>query len=154
MGLWASIKKTLNSTLGTSDFQPLDKIITGQRTLAASDSVLNVVFSGSTNVSTSREIIGEFTPKVNGSIRILVTYENSSVSSRTFYIEVVKSDNGIIVAEKSLTASGEQLNHLFIDVPIEANVQYEINVNASAGVKVKSVNIGAQIVDTSLVEVI
>ena len=39
MGLWAEIKQALNSTIGTDDFQSLDKIINGQKSLLVSDNL-------------------------------------------------------------------------------------------------------------------
>lgn len=43
MGFWSGIKYALNSTLGTSDFESLDKIIKGQKSLVASDNLYCVV---------------------------------------------------------------------------------------------------------------
>ena len=39
MGLWTGIKYAINSTLGTKEFEPLDKLITNQYRLVASDNV-------------------------------------------------------------------------------------------------------------------
>lgn len=48
---WPKIKKAINSTLGTEEFQPLDEIILGSKGLKASDNfyarVLSTVTSGS-----------------------------------------------------------------------------------------------------------
>lgn len=41
--MWAAIKKAINSSIGTSDFQPLDKMILGQKSLVASDNVYQVI---------------------------------------------------------------------------------------------------------------
>ena len=50
MGIWAGIKHALNSTLGTSEFQSLDKIILGQKGLKASQNLYAPVWSGNVSV--------------------------------------------------------------------------------------------------------
>ena len=164
MGFWAGIKRALNSTLGTSSFKPLNVMIDeaktailseidGQRSLAASDSVIQVVFSGSENVSNTYESIGEFIPRKNGSVRALVEYYNKSSSLRTFTLQIRRVEDGVVVGTTSLEANGTQANNVFVDVPVVANINYEVVCYATSAVSVTSVKIGAQIVDTSLVEV-
>ena len=164
MGLWAGIKRALNSTLGTNGFKPLNAIIDeaktailseidGQRSLAASDSVIQVVFSGKKNVTNNYESVGEFIPRKNGSVRALVEYYNNSTTPRTFNLEIRRVEDRVVVGTTSLEASGEQTNNVFVDVPVVANINYEVRCYATSSVSVTSVKIGAQIVDTSLVEV-
>lgn len=155
MGFWSGIKHAINSTLGTSEFQPLDKIIDGQRTLAASDSVLNVVFSGNETIGENYEIIGGFIPKKNGSVRVIIEYRNSSNTERTFYAHIIREEDNAVIAKNSLSIGYTQTNVLFVDVPIAAGVSYQIRLFSSNNTTyVTSVKIGAQIVDTSLVEVV
>lgn len=81
MSIWAGIKHALNSTLGTSDFKPLDELIMYEnKQLSASDNVymtipIETVTLSSTATSTSAassEIIDicKFKLKVTGSIRV------------------------------------------------------------------------------------
>ena len=44
MGIWAEIKYALNSTLGTANFKPLDKIIRDSYYVYASDDLLKVLY--------------------------------------------------------------------------------------------------------------
>ena len=46
MGIWAGIKHALNSTLGTSDFKPLDKLIIEQEKMVASDELYESLVDG------------------------------------------------------------------------------------------------------------
>lgn len=45
MGIWAGIKHALNSTLGTDDFIPLDKMISNQMRMVESDEVYSYLES-------------------------------------------------------------------------------------------------------------
>lgn len=44
MSIWKEIKYAINSTLGTSDFQPLDTLLRSTKTLSATSDTTNVIF--------------------------------------------------------------------------------------------------------------
>lgn len=151
MGLWAEVKRTLNSTLGTTDFKPLDKIIEGQRTLAASDSVIQVIQLKETGIGTTIKEFGKFVPKVNGSVRIIA--DISASASPTVTIKVLK--NGVQVASKAQEADEDSKKIITLDVPIFMGEEYSVGMlSTNKSSHINSISIGANIVDTSLVEVI
>lgn len=45
MSIWKEIKYAINSTLGTSDFQPLDTLLRSTKTLSATKDTTNVIFA-------------------------------------------------------------------------------------------------------------
>lgn len=143
-------KFAINSTLGTSDFQPLDKIITSQRSLAPSDTVIVVLHEGAFSVSTNttKEITSTFKALKNGSVRIIC---NGYIESSSGSLEIcVTGTNG----SKYYASTSETKNIDFtVDIPIVENVTYSFSFYASNSFGwVQSVKIGAQIVDTSLIE--
>lgn len=55
MGLWAGIKHALNSTLGTEDFQPLDKLFfSGKSTVASNNPLYTILNYGRYNYNASQ----------------------------------------------------------------------------------------------------
>ena len=155
MGFWTGIKHALNSTLGTSEFKPLDKIIEGQRSLAASDSVIRVLFSGSTNVTYTGVLFGSFVPQKSGSIRVLAKGTTSgSYSSATFDLTIKEA--GTTIATASVNTPTAATYSVSADIPITAGVSYEVYCHRSTtgNFTVNTVELCAAIVDTSLVEVL
>lgn len=156
MGIWAGIKHALNSTLGTSEFKSLDKIIEGQRSLAASDSVISVVFSGNQMVTNNLGFfsLGSFVPKKNGSVRVvLIGYAEGAQSNRA--VKVIVRNNGTD-SVSAVDASSVGGYSVFVDISVIADETYEVlvAVTNSIPVRVTNAKIGANIVDTSLVEVL
>ena len=163
MGIWTGIKKALNSTLGTSEFQPLDKMIKSQRTYTASDSVLVPLISGASMAmpSTIKKIPGvTFTSKVNGSIRIsgqLTYYRSSSTQDMVAVIRIyddnVGSHKDINVA---LTGQTDQrVSEAFeMDIPITKDTTYSFGyyvVNAGAA-WLNTLKLCGQITDLSMLD--
>lgn len=72
---WAKIKKAINSTLGTDEFKPLDKLIQGEKRLIANDTILGIARDDSRGYG--------FTPKVDGAIKVYVSLTYSGNNSRT-----------------------------------------------------------------------
>ena len=144
MGFWAGIKYALNSTIGTEDFISLDKLIKGQRTLAASDSTIAIIESSNSGISYDIVFKKSFIPKTDGVVRVIVDIAaNTSSSYFTIY------ENGIaITQERFYTGDNRELVH--IDIPVVKNFVYTFRPMNSV---VWSVAIGAQIVDGSLFEV-
>lgn len=154
MGSWAGIQKALNSTVGTANLKPLNEMIAdvkatviGQRTLAASNSVIKVL-SAIPQVGTGVKI-GQFTPKVNGSVRIKMIYSQSS-NPNTVYLTV--SANGVEIGKIYEITNTVSNKEMLIDVPVDAGVTYEVYGRGSDNITVHSGKVCANIVDTSLVE--
>ena len=87
MGIWAAIKK-LNSTVGTENFAPLDKIFLKQKKLVASDSDYILVTTGDTT-----EITQKITMINPGSVRVVAHMRRASYDTSTkitVYVNDVK----------------------------------------------------------------
>ena len=121
MGFWSGIKHALNSTLGTEEFQPLDKIILGSKGLVASDNLYVSLYSS--NLTTKLLDVG-YTADVlkmrwSGSIRLNISAIVFSV--RTSYIDITV--NGV--------------NYGRFSVPVDSN-GYEASLDI-VGLKVGDV---------------
>lgn len=157
MGFWAGIKHAINSTLGTADFKPLDKIIEGQRTLAASDSVIRVLKATETRITSSVNC-GTFTPKIGNSVRIVAGVRGlASSGSTSFSLNIVRADgDSAVVATRTVTVTLPITSQTIVDVdvPIEANSPYKVEIDSSHTTNyVCYVNVCANIIDSNLVEV-
>lgn len=163
MGFWSGIKHALNSTLGTADFQPLDKIIKSQRTYGPSDDVLVTLASGlsMTITSTLKKVPNvKFVPLVDGTLKVManVTIVVSGLGESTsIYFQIYK--NGESYLSKSIgktgTASGAQRSTqtLEINCPIEKGATYEFYTYVSGSNSIlNNLELGGQIVDLSMLE--
>lgn len=155
MGIWTGIKHAINSTLGTADFKPLDKIIEGQRTLAASDSVIQVVMSSIKKITSDNTVLGSFVPQTEGSVRIITQCSTSNTGADSATLIVKRADNGVEVGKITTYFDSSNNYDVRLDIAIKKGVQYEIIMRTNtSGANVYFLNIGAQIIDTSLVEVV
>lgn len=146
----AITKFAINSTLGTANFKPLDKIIEGQRSLGASDAVmavpvLNEITMGS---ASPRTLLATFTPKVNGSVRILASMKRGpSSANSTAYIYV--TENGTDIT--SFSTDESSYTEVYKDIKITAGKEYKVYFYGSYnGEKINSLKICASVIDTSL----
>ena len=151
MGIWTGIKHAINSTLGTADFKPLDKIIEGQRTLAASDSIIKVISSTSKNIDTASRSFGTFMPKVDGSVRVILNYNSEKETSETCELDI-EEEGTLIASKKNKTYNSGTDFIFFVDVNVKKNNVYTIKIFASRSMTAKAIEIGASIVDTNLIE--
>ncbi len=153
MGLWAGIKHALNSTLGTSDFKPLDKLISekidGVRTLGASDATIIVVGSGSASNSTTHLL--QFKANVSGSMRLMGT----ATVGRSDYgdsggIGVIPG--GFQGKNGDGSATGNHLDVCF-DFSITAGETYSVYVRAGRNQSINAwdIRLGASVIDASMV---
>lgn len=146
MSIWAGIKHALNSTLGTSDFKPLDQLIIGERAFVASDTAYSVMLDGAQSTTAT---IGSFTPKLDGYVRVIAKVQTTALSGTTSSIQVgnkymyFAGGNGEVVKS--------------IDIRVTANASYVVSwTTAGSGTgrhQLNNVIIGAQIADTTLMEV-
>ena len=145
MGFWAGIKHAINSTLGQTDFQPLDQIIKGQKTIAPSDQILISLYSGGTTVD---GLLGTFSFKTTGQARLYVKATGSTGS----YFPTVQliDENNVTVAEFKFntTAMADQI--MTCDFTIIYGKKYRINVRNTANVK--KIDVCGTIIDGSLFE--
>ena len=105
----AITKYAINSTLGTKDFKPLDKLIKDQRTYVAGDELLVILLNSSiSGVSSTETIIPNvnFTSMVDGSISVFAHLYISDHNQGTLYISIYEDD----VKISSFSASGKGIS--------------------------------------------
>ena len=99
MGLWAGIKYALNSTLGTADFKPLDKLlndlIVEQTRMVASDdlycSLENATVTGAMGVTTTLVHPQKLKMTRNGTVRFKGTLTRQNTNSTRGYFRIYKN---------------------------------------------------------------
>lgn len=141
---WAEAKK-INSDMSV----PLDELIKSQRSLGASDAVMAVPVSNEITMgSTSgRYLLATFTPKVNGSVRVLASMRAGSASYSTAYIYV--TENGTDIT--SFSTDKGSYTEVYKDIKITAGKEYKVYFYGSYnGEKINSLKICASVIDTSL----
>ena len=74
MSIWAEIKKAVNSTLGTADFKPLDKIFTDELAIYSLDSAFKTI--DYSKIPTTQTKM-----RYNGAIKIKLTTSEGTSSS-------------------------------------------------------------------------
>ena len=74
MSIWAEIKKAVNSTLGTADFKPLDKIFTDELAIYSLDSAFKTI--DYSEIPTTQTKM-----RYNGAIKIKLTISEGTSSS-------------------------------------------------------------------------
>jgi hypothetical protein len=150
MGIWTGIKKTINSTLGTPDFKPLDEIIRGQRSLAASDNTIAAIVSSETGIKQQNYFYFNniFKAKTNGTIRIN-TEIKAGAPSWNSGLRIYKNGEQIV----TFATNGESNKYLFFTSDININEGDIISFVGWDYLWVKYLHIGAIIVDGSLFEI-
>ena len=141
---WAEVMK-INSDMTMT----LDELIRSQRSLGASDAVMAVpVSSEITMGSTSgRYLLATFTPKVNGSVRVLASMKRGSSSDSTAHIYV--TENGTDITHFSTRENS--YTEVYKDIKITAGKEYKVYFYGSYnGEKINSLKICASVIDTSL----
>ena len=92
MGLWAGIKYALNSTVGTTEFEPLDKIILGSKALKASDNFYSRILSKHLSGTVNKPIVIEnlLEMKWQGSFRLRIYARGQN---NTGFIHIKRNGN-------------------------------------------------------------
>ena len=137
MGIWKEIRKTLNSTLGTQDFKPLDYIIRyDSKSLVASNNVLaDIPIKVSSLSHTSYPValsditnIGSFISKVGGTITVYSYVTISSASTQNYAkAELYVYVNGVIVSTVTITNNGSTDSLHTLSHPTSQNITVNAN---------------------------
>ena len=152
MSLWSQIKYAMNSTLGTSEFKPLDKIIEGQRTWGAGEPTIKILRESFSSMSETE--LGTFTPKVGGSIRIAANLVNThaSYASSTATLYVYEGDTLISYTKADSIAN---ISVPFsMDIAITAGVKYTVTakLDQSSNNRIVNARVCGNLIDASLME--
>ena len=151
---WSEIKYALNSSLGTSNFESLDKkldriekILNDQRTLRASnETYVNILTTEQSSISipSSSEVEAQNYVKINvpGTVRVITQGKS------TFEYNIrIKNAEGTEIATQTATGSG---GNWATSTDISVNKGDELHIFGYAGTRTSSINtirIGAVVVD-------
>lgn len=167
MGIWSGIKHAINSTLGTSEFQPLDKIIKSQRTYAASSDILVPLVRDKgfypSDYGKYYKISGaQLTTFVNGSLRISAQarLQVGGHDSGGFYFKITK--NGQDYDESYRGASGtngiayDKTITVDRDIVIETGAVYEFYIQRTVDARVtfNNLDVCGRLTDLSMLNYI
>lgn len=126
MGFWSGIKHALNSTLGTADFQPLDKIFTNNISIGASDMVLKALISSSVNIphyNADDTTIKTFTAGATGTVRLVGEFIGATSGKITrLWCE---DENGENIGSVETT---EESGTLSVDVNVKKGKIYVVHM--------------------------
>lgn len=139
MGFWAGIKYAINSTLGTSDFKPLDKMILGMRSLQASDNVYMTLsgFPSAAPNNGQTEIVSHpqsITPYTSGSLKFKVYYVTvqSGYTSPELYFNVYINGSRAYRDTLSPGPSGTTTEHT-LQISYQAGDVITLEVSVKSG---------------------
>ena len=143
------LKSVVNSTFGTSQFKPLDKLILDSRSWGASDAVTLATFSDISLTGYNQDILfGKFSSELGGTLRLKVLWRrtNSSVN-----LQLKLFMDGVHIQSfpcYNTTAELEETNFEFRVVP---NSEYTLYVNASSytGASISYVKINGVVLNSS-----
>ena len=138
---WAEVKK-INSDMSV----PLDELIKGQRSLGASDAAM-AVFANYVEVpSTSRMSVGTFTPKVGGTVRLILRATGTKGAS--LYIK-----RGSGSSTEIISYVVDETRYADIGVSAGETITVYVSCTNSSGSGVRAdVTLGATVVDSSMLD--
>lgn len=152
MSFWSSIKHAINSTIGTSEFKPLDEIIKGQKSLVVSDNIYCTLLSTSKSAdSTNTEVeLCSFQMNGDGSFKFKCYASYSQYSGSV----IVYRNN---VATEYISIEKNTGSYIYSDtIKAEKNDVIRLTVKRGSGGSsgCKEVYMCADMVDNSVIEII
>lgn len=101
---WGEIKKAVNGLIGTSDFEPLDEVIVGQKSLSASDNLYYTFWSGNKQFTQVEEfeIPVKFKMRNAGTLKIRLSKSGSIGSGKYYNSYVYKNGVQVFLKENTL----------------------------------------------------
>lgn len=166
MGFWSGIKHALNSTLGTSDFQSIDKMILGTKGLVESDNLylntgINESFTASlsSNQVIRREVSSTIKANWSGSIKLGFVANTNQPSSNRTYVEVYKNDSKIYSYPVSQTTLNVPISSIVVAKGDIIKIGFLMQTGSIAdtvnfNVSVQDVKIFADLKDTSGISIL
>ena len=115
----AITKYAINSTLGTDDFKPLDKIITGEKVFGTSDVAIAPAYSDGKYFY--------FTPKINGVVRAKIGLKNTDNSSARGRGKVLNEDGAVVAIGDEITVQPNRVGYSIVDFACIPNKKYRIS---------------------------
>ena len=158
MSIWKEIRKALNSSIGTPNFKPLDKLFTEHLGLGATDATLKVLKIEETRIPTAFVNIGQFVPTVNGNVRIFLEAKTNipSANAADLLIEIIGSDGSSKSQYfNSNTSEANVYKEYRLDFNIIKNVSYSVQIKSTQPtgyIYIKNVKICGSVTDPTLIE--
>lgn len=128
----------------------LKKIIDGQRTWGASDAIIKIL---KVYTELHKEVVGEFTPKVNGSVRIAAEISTSHTGYLgNAYLGVYTKDD-ILIGSTSAKCVADRPVTMSVDIPITANTTYIVKTTLDKAYNsFNNIRLCGSLIDASLME--
>lgn len=146
---WAKIKKAINSTLGTKDFKPLDKLILGEkRFVAQSDIVLHSFISGETKL-TDYFISDKFVSKLNGTLLLKIGGSGGGSTSYTYRIY----ENGVEIYKSGYVDMNNKLKTHYLNVVAGNKYHIHVTENYSGTTYLTTLQLCGMVMDTNYFEI-
>lgn len=140
---WAKIKKAINSTLGTDEFKPLDKLILGEkRFVAHSDIILHSFITNSVEIGTYKS--EKFVSKLDGTL--LLKIQLSGGSGAHYGYEIYEND--VLLYEENWI-NLTNLHTYYLKVAAGNKYHIEIDENYSGTVKITTLELCGMVMDTN-----
>ena len=151
----AITRYAVNSTLGTSDFKPLDQIITGQKRLVASENLYCPVYGYTyfrSDEVTSPKVIDLFRFKhVNGSFKLKLNAKRSGGACDISFLK-----NGQLVKKITLSTSfhDDYTNAVYASKGDIISIKIEFTTGSYSEATINNINLCADVIDTSAIELL
>lgn len=144
---WAKIKKAINSTLGTEEFKPLDKLILGEkRFVANSDIVLHSFISERVALDFTSD---KFVSKLNGTL--LLKINGSGGGSTSCYYHIY--ENGVEIYKSGFTDLNNSLKTHYLNVVAGNKYHIKVTENYSGTIYLTTLQLCGMVMDTNYFEI-
>lgn len=140
---WAKIKKAINSTLGTDEFKPLDKLILGEkRFVANSDIVLHSFISEDVELNFTSD---KFVSKLNGTLLLKINGSGGGTSSCVYKIY----ENDVEIYDSGWVGLNNSLKTHYLNVVAGNKYHIKITENYSGTVYLTTLQLCGMVMDTN-----
>ena len=149
MGIWAEIKRALNSTVGTEKFKSLDKMIMGVKGLVSSNNLYAHILNNSITVASGEtKTIDLIKMMWSGSVKVAIT----TYKSADKVASVGVSKNGVQIATSNIS-EGTDINEYIVTFDV-GDVISLYTRGTSTSFTVKGIDLYADIIDVSAFEIL
>lgn len=122
----AITKYAINSTLGTSDFKPLDKIFNDSIVIVSSDFVLKILIGEQTRLSNAGKT-AYFTSNFDGVIKIQAKLTGEIIGNTNVYLSCTNSSNDIVAQKTTLLS--KDTDSVFMNVNVKKGESYTVKIS-------------------------
>ena len=167
MGIWAGIKHALNSTLGTKDFQPLDKMLyLGKSTISSTNPLFLISNGGEFNYND----IGnddEYSTGVIGKTLVAKSKGSFSISFKLTYSQDLGTGGiGVFINGEFVTSrSGSEVSNATLRtnsvsysegdvITIKIRRGYNSRLDGSKTFEISNIELCADVVDVSMFKIV